>query len=159
MSADGSIGGWESLRAPLNPAVIDPVGIPLCWHIGVSSQQVYHLLGVGRQVMGAPLFWCAPSSFWTDGSKAAASVSWAVGCKTVAVGTHLCLLDGGRLTDMEGSGWVMAPCRMLYRSLVFDPATANSTCWRSLVSRCSISSHRHSASHCRKLTWHNWCSP
>ena len=87
----------------------------------------------------------------SDAPKAAALVSWAVGHDTVVVGTHLNLLGGGGTTDMRGSGWVMAPCRMLYRALAFDLATANSTCWRPLVPRCPTFSHRHSVSNHRKL--------
>ena len=72
--------------------------------------------------------------------------------ETIAVGTYLHLLGRGRSADVERSGWVMAPQRMSYRTSASDLATANSTCWRLLVSR-------HSTSHHRKLARHTWCSP
>ena len=70
---------------------------------------------------------------WGWGTGEGALASWAIGCKTIAVGTHLHLLGRGRMTDMECLGWVMAPWRMLYRPLASNLATANYTCWRPLV--------------------------
>ena len=63
---------------------------------------------------------------WGVGTSEGALANQAVGCKAIVVGIHLHLLDGGRPTYVEGSGWVIAPPRMLYRSSASDLATANS---------------------------------
>ena len=113
MGTDSSMGGKGSLRAPLNLAVIGPVGIPY-----IDSR------GVNKVGMSPP---------WGWGTGKEALASWAVGFETTAVGTCLHLLVRGGPTDVEGSGQVMVPQRMSYRPLASDLASANSTCWRPLV--------------------------
>ena len=95
MRMDGGIGGWGSLRAPLNLAVIDPVNIPY-----IDMQGCHHSRHVNLRDWG------------TFGGT---SASWAVRHETIAVGTCLCLLGGGGLTEVERSGWVRAHWRMSYR--------------------------------------------
>ena len=142
-------GNWGSLRTPLNLVVIDQLASPMLTCRGAISACMSLPWGweIGK---GVPC---------SDVPNAAALVHHAIRHETIAVGTCLCLLGGGRTTDVKGSGWVIAPCRMSYRPLNFIPAMAYSTCWRPLVPRCSASSNSHSTSCHRKLTWHNWCCP
>ena len=58
-----------------------------------------------------------PSSSQTNGSKAVALGSWTVRLKIIAVGIHLCLLGRGGPTDVEESGWVMAPQEEVIQAL------------------------------------------
>ena len=109
-------------------------GHPLTW------QQQTHWASPMLTCKGGISVGMSPPWSWGTGEEASACLP--VGCKTIAVSTHLCLLGGGGPTNMEGSGWVMAPHRMSYRPLASDLATANSTCWRSLISRGCASNHR-----------------
>ena len=72
------------------------------------------------------------SPSWGLGTGEGALGSWAAGHGTIAVGNHLHLLGRGGPIDMEGSGQVMSPQKMLHRPSASNLATINSTCWEVL---------------------------
>ena len=107
MGTDGGMERQGSLWAPLYLVVIDLVGIPY------TEMEGCHLSGYAASLR----LGFRQGGIHSDVPKAAASVSlgcWVRDC----CGRHLPdLLGRGGTTDIRGSGQVMAPYRMLYRSL------------------------------------------
>ena len=60
-----------------------------------------------------------PLGLETKGFEVIVLDSWVVKLETMAVATHLCLLGRGGPIDAEESGWVMAPKRRFYKSLIW----------------------------------------
>ena len=128
--------------------------LPISWCEEVPFQWVLLPLWTEEWIGRAPCSDVPPLGLGTRGSEAIVLDSWAVRLKTMAVVTCLCLYGRGRPTDADGSGWVMAPLKRLYKPSASDTATANSICWRPSASR-----HRQSTCCHRKLAQCRWCNP